>query len=69
MEIISRRTTGKVYDAVIVGSGAAGGMSSNNSNEERFDNPSTKPHEVTRRDDLILRVTSCGFVEVSSENP
>jgi choline dehydrogenase-like flavoprotein len=26
MEIISRRTTGKVYDAVIVGSGAAGGM-------------------------------------------
>ena len=26
MEIISRKTTGRVYDAVIVGSGAAGGM-------------------------------------------
>jgi choline dehydrogenase-like flavoprotein len=26
MEIITRKTTGRVYDAVIVGSGAAGGM-------------------------------------------
>jgi succinate dehydrogenase/fumarate reductase flavoprotein subunit len=26
MEIISRKTTGRVYDAVIVGPGAAGGM-------------------------------------------
>jgi len=26
MEIISRKNSGKVYDAVIVGSGAAGGM-------------------------------------------
>ncbi|HEX8998684.1 MAG TPA: FAD-binding protein, partial [Blastocatellia bacterium] len=29
MQVISRKATGKVYDAVIVGSGAAGGMAAN----------------------------------------